>query len=1199
MPFGYKLINGEIVAMDLTSPDIILTEVSPYKWEAGQTFVVTGASADDPEDGDLTAAIETTIDVDVMVPAETYSVVYNVVDGGGNAATQTLVVHVVDTTAPVIQLKGDSVITIEAGTLYQDQGALAYDLIDPEVQVISSGDVNSKSVGSYAIIYNAADQYGNSAGEVTRIVVVEDKTAPVVSLVGDASVSIPFGTAYIDPGASVTDNTDESITIEVISTVDSFNPGTYTITYKAEDSSGNVGSIQRQLTVQDPAKTLVFSLPDLLDVEPLTKGLQVPITLTGFDESGSFQVALLWDPEVVKLVGFDPQSISALNEEDQILDSQLTGITLFEDSNTPGRAMISWTSPDQTDISLPDGSEIVLLFDVIGTAGDVSSLTFDQTSSAVTSFSDTAPTLEFIDGTLSVKIGGYPKLELVGEAELTIEAGIAYQDEGAIATDDEDESVALTAKIISVNPVDVSQIGNYLVTYNVVDSWGQTANEITRSVKVADTTAPVINLIGDSVITVNVGEDFVDPGYSVTDFEQNLKVLVVGFINTARAGTYSLYYRAQDSSGNKAEPKVRTITVKDSVPPLVTLKGADTISIGLGESFFDPGAVGIDRQDGQVQVVVSGAVDNQRVGYYTLTYVATDSAGNQSTAVTRAVIVRDTVPPTLTLKGSPAVSITLGDVYEDPGYEVSDNVDLEVEVTVNENVDESSEGDYVWTYIAEDDFGNKAIATRYVSVRAPGDYIPPTIALNGDKVIRLGLGSPYVEAGATVTDNLDISSAAEPKGEVNTAKPGYYTIVYTAQDAAGNEASPVTRLVIVEDDQAPVMSLNGPKNIYVEVGDTYEDPGAEAVDGVDGRVEVVLSGTVNTGILGAYTIDFNASDKSGNKTEAHRTVIVRDTQRPVIALKGFPIVQVLSGSSYVDAGAQVTDNYDFGLSATTTDVIETNQLGIQLLRYTAVDSSGNKAIPVTRIVRVVADAPPVITLNGEKDIILNLGDTYDDPGASAEDDQDLDVQVVVFGMVDTSKAGNYFITYTAVDGGGKVATPVVRTVTVKDNIPPLISLTGSRLMIVEVGQTYVEPGYSATDETDGDLTTQVIVKDDLDLDSPGFYTVVYSVKDATGNRASAVRGIQVTLPKDTQAPVINLEGARNFLLTVGENFEDPGVFVTDNVDDDLQPEVQGIVDPSVAGVYILTYTARDNAGNYSVPEYRFVIVSHPKDTDPP
>ena len=173
---------------------------------------------------------------------------------------------------------------------------MAYDLIDPEVQVISSGDVNSKSVGSYAIIYNAADQYGNSAGEVTRIVEVEDKTAPVVSLVGDASVSIPFGTAYIDPGASVTDKTDESITIEVISTVDSFNPGTYTITYKAEDSSGNVGSIQRQLTVQDPAKTLVFSLPDLLDVEPLTKGLQVPITLTGFDESGSFQVAPLWDP---------------------------------------------------------------------------------------------------------------------------------------------------------------------------------------------------------------------------------------------------------------------------------------------------------------------------------------------------------------------------------------------------------------------------------------------------------------------------------------------------------------------------------------------------------------------------------------------------------------------------------------------------------------------------------------------------------------------------------------------------------------------------------------------------------------------------------------------------------------------------------------------------------------------------------------
>ena len=78
----------------------------------------------------------------------------------------------------------------------------------------------------------------------------------------------------------------------------------------------------------------------------------------------------------------------------------------------------------------------------------------------------------------------------------------------------------------------------------------------------ADTTAPVINLIGDSVITVNVGEDFVDPGYSVTDFEQNLKVLVVGFINTARAGT-TRFITGRKTVVVIAEPKVRTITVKD------------------------------------------------------------------------------------------------------------------------------------------------------------------------------------------------------------------------------------------------------------------------------------------------------------------------------------------------------------------------------------------------------------------------------------------------------------------------------------------------------------------------------------------------------------------------------------------------------------------------------------------------------------
>ncbi len=72
---------------------------------------------------------------------------------------------------------------------------------------------------------------------------------------------------------------------------------------------------------------------------------------------------------------------------------------------------------------------------------------------------------------------------------------------------------------------------------------------------------------------------------------------------------------------------------------------------------------------------------------------------------------------------------------------------------------------------------------------------------------------------------------------------------------------------------------------------------------------------------------------------------------------------------------------------------------------------------------------PVITLNGETTVVLDIGATYNEAGAVATEKEG-DVAVVVNGSVDTSTAGTYTITYTATDSVGHSATPVTRTVTV-------------------------------------------------------------------------------------------------------------------------------------------------------------------------
>lgn len=81
------------------------------------------------------------------------------------------------------------------------------------------------------------------------------------------------------------------------------------------------------------------------------------------------------------------------------------------------------------------------------------------------------------------------------------------------------------------------------------------------------------------------------------------------------------------------------------------------------------------------------------------------------------------------------------------------------------------------------------------------------------------------------------------------------------------------------------------------------------------------------------------------------------------------------------------------------------------------------------------DSEPVITLNGESHITLNVGDTYTEQGATAKDDKDGDIssKISITGSVNTSKAGKYTVTYSVKNSSGKTVTKT-RTITVKESV---------------------------------------------------------------------------------------------------------------------------------------------------------------------
>ncbi|MEJ2526969.1 MAG: DUF5011 domain-containing protein [Sulfurovaceae bacterium] len=103
-------------------------------------------------------------------------------------------------------------------------------------------------------------------------------------------------------------------------------------------------------------------------------------------------------------------------------------------------------------------------------------------------------------------------------------------------------------------------------------------------------------------------------------------------------------------------------------------------------------------------------------------------------------------------------------------------------------------------------------------------------------------------------------------------------------DGAGSVVDP-DQNTTTSDTTPPIVTLNGEATITLTIGDTYTEQNATAIDDVDGNVSVVISGTVDTGTAGSYTITYSATDSSGNSAVAQRVVNVEVAQEINVELE--------------------------------------------------------------------------------------------------------------------------------------------------------------------------------------------------------------------------------------------------------------------------------------------------------------------------
>lgn len=185
-----------------------------------------------------------------------------------------------------------------------------------------------------------------------------------------------------------------------------------------------------------------------------------------------------------------------------------------------------------------------------------------------------------------------------------------------------------------------------------------------------------------------------------------------------------------------------------------------------------------------------------------------------------------------------------------------------------------------------------------------------------------------------------------------------------------------------------------------------------------------------------------------------------------------------------------------------------------------------------------------------------------------------------------------------ITGGAATATTVLSSVPASllvnpapDTEAPVLTLNGAGNVTLSCGTAYAEPGATALDDQDGDITGRIQIQGIVDSFVPGTYTLTYSVSDIAGNQTQAVRAV---VAADNTPPILQVLGANPLILACKDIFVDPGTTATDLCSGDLGAFVQasGAVNRNIPGNYTRVYTVQDSTGNKTTATRTVIVIDN-------
>lgn len=234
---------------------------------------------------------------------------------------------------------------------------------------------------------------------------------------------------------------------------------------------------------------------------------------------------------------------------------------------------------------------------------------------------------------------------------------------------------------------------------------------------------------GKTVLKLDVGSKYNDPKIKAcygNFFDcKALKIKKIGNVDTNQIGTYHVFYQAQ--KGGKAKKLVIKVIVEDKIKPELVVEG-EKLQVCPNGKLKQYQYRAIDQYDGDLtsKVKIEAKEGN-------LVFSVRDSSGNEVLKKIPYESV-DQIPPSLTYKGNPTISLPVGSTYQDPGMNAVDDCDgdLTSNIVVSGGVNANVPGIYKVIYTVTDQSGNQTSATRTVRI-----YKKNSTTLPGKKTVYL------------------------------------------------------------------------------------------------------------------------------------------------------------------------------------------------------------------------------------------------------------------------------------------------------------------------------------------------------------------------------------------------------------------------------------------------------------------------------